>query len=75
MLNPHAGWALTTGVLAVLTFCLPILGPVAIGLGWSGYRKAGPYGTSGGRGMALTGMILGAISLVFFGIFFYVMYL
>jgi DNA-directed RNA polymerase subunit RPC12/RpoP len=59
--------ALTVGILAVLSFCLPVLGPVAIGLGIAGIRRAdrsSMYGS--GRGMAIAGIILGAASVVLF---------
>lgn len=65
--NPLATAALTVGVLAALSFCLPLLGPVAIGLGIAGWRRSdrsGQYGA--GRYMAIAGVILGAISVALF---------
>jgi DNA-directed RNA polymerase subunit RPC12/RpoP len=73
-LNPLAGWALTIGVCSVLTFCLPVLGPLAIGVGWTALKRAKVYGNRGGRGMAITGIVLGAISLGCFGLFCYIKY-
>jgi hypothetical protein len=65
--NNLATAAFTVGVLSVLSFCLPVLGPVAIGLGIAGIRRAkrsGMYGS--GRSMAVAGIILGAVSVALF---------
>jgi DNA-directed RNA polymerase subunit RPC12/RpoP len=65
--NNLATAALTVGILAVLSFCLPILGPVAIGLGIAGVRRAAGMGPHGcGRKMAIAGIVLGSASIVLF---------
>ncbi|HVP12342.1 MAG TPA: DUF4190 domain-containing protein [Phycisphaerae bacterium] len=67
MENNLATAALTVGILSVLSFCLPVLGPVAIGLGIAGIRRAGKLrGAGSGRGMAIAGIILGAAAVVLF---------
>ncbi len=68
--NPLATAALTVGILAALSFCLPILAPVAIGLGIAGWRRSNQirqYG--GGRSMAIAGLILGLTSIGLFVLF------
>lgn len=65
--NNLAVAALTVGVLGVLSFCAPVLAPVAIGLGVAGIRRAtrlGPLGT--GYSMALAGIILGLVAIALF---------
>jgi len=65
--NPLATAALTVGILAALSFCLPLLGPVAIGLGIAGWRKSNQVSQRGaGRSMAIAGIILGVVSIVLF---------
>ncbi len=62
--NGLATAALTVGILAILSSCLPILAPIAIGLGIAGLRRAGQTQTAGsGRGMAIAGIICGLAAL------------
>jgi DNA-directed RNA polymerase subunit RPC12/RpoP len=62
--NGLATASLTIGVLSLPTFCLPILGVVAIGLGIAALKRAPALGPSGqGRGMAMTGIVCGILSL------------
>lgn len=69
--NSQAGWALTLGVLSILMFCFPAPAPVAIWLGWSSYRKTRSHAAPAGRGLAIAGILLGTISLLMSGIFYY----
>lgn len=63
--NGLAITALVLGVLAVITFWLPplalVLGIVAVVLGFLGMRKADEVG---GRGLAIGGLVTGAIGLL-----------
>jgi len=70
-----ATWSLTVGVLSVLTFCFPALGPVAIGLGVSAIRRSSLYGQAqSGRSMAIAGIICGCASLIFCAIWVFARY-
>jgi ribosomal protein L37E len=68
--NSLATAALTVGILAALSFCLPLLGPVAIGLGIAGWRRSNKVSQRGaGRNMAVAGIILGSASIALFVVF------
>ena len=62
-----------SGVLATLTPANLALA-AAIWMGFSALRRAEIYGPSGGRAMSIAAMILGAISLLLFGLFCYSKY-
>lgn len=63
--NALATAALTVGVLALLSSCLPVLAPVAIGLGIGGLRRApNTVPGEGGRKMAVAGIVCGVASLL-----------
>lgn len=65
--NSMATAALVTGVLSLLTFCLPILGIVAIGLGVTALSRTRLRGRlHDGRKMAWAGIVCGAAALVAF---------
>jgi len=67
--NGYATAAMTVGILAVLSPCLPILGPVAIGLGIAGLRRAEKIKTANsGRKLAIAGIICGVVSLGLFAL-------
>lgn len=62
--NTMASAALTVGVLSIPTFCVPILGLVAIGLGLAAMRKSRILGTdTPGRKMAIAGIACGIVSI------------
>ena len=68
--NGMATAALTVGILAVLSSCLPILAPVAIGLGVVGMKRAEAIrGGDTGRGMAIAGVVCGAAAIALFVVF------
>lgn len=58
---------LVLGLVALVTFCVPILplvlGLVALGVGFAAIRRI-RQGRETGRGMAITGMVTGGIGLV-----------
>lgn len=59
-----SGWALTSLVTGILSFCIPILGSiVAIVTGIVGIVRTGRPQV-GGRGMAIAGLVLGGVSLI-----------
>lgn len=63
--NTLATASLTFGVVALFLFCLPGLGLLAIGLGIGGLKKAENMGVDRpGRSMAIAGIVLGAVSLI-----------
>lgn len=67
--NRCAEWSLFMGVLAVPTFCLPLIGVAAVCTGIVGVRRAHRMGPAApGRMMSITGMILGLVSI---GLFIY----
>jgi len=67
--NNMATAALTVGIISLLTFCVPVLGAVAIGLGIAGALRADKMGSARpGRNMAIAGIVLGAISLGLFAL-------
>ncbi len=67
--NNLATASLSVGVLSLLTSCMPILGPVAIGLGVAGlYRAPKTPGGNTGRNLAVAGIICGVASLVICGV-------
>jgi len=53
--------SLVLGIISIFTFCLPILGPLAIGLGIAGYRKSSMRGDTGGGRMSIAGGVLGCV--------------
>lgn len=56
--------ALTVGVLSIPTFCFPLLGVVAVILGFVALRRAAALGSRApGRRMALAGIACGVLSL------------
>jgi hypothetical protein len=59
--------ALVTGLVSLLA-CLVFIGPVALGLGLAALRRIRERGT-GGRGMALTGVVTGALATAILVIF------
>lgn len=62
--NTMASAALTVGVLSIPTFCVPVLGVVAVILGFIAIRRAESYGPGQpGKRMALVGMICGLASI------------
>lgn len=62
--NTLASAALTVGVLSIPTFCVPVLGVVAVVLGFLAIRRAESYGPGApGRRMALVGIICGLMSV------------
>lgn len=62
--NTLASAALTVGVLSIPTFCVPVLGVVAVVLGFLAIRRAETYGPGApGRRMALVGVICGLLSV------------
>lgn len=67
--NSMAGLSLTLGILSLLLFCLPILGPIAIGFGIGGFRRSQKLPNQQGRGMAIGGIACGIVSLGIFGWF------
>ncbi len=68
--NGLATAALTVGILSIVSFCFPILGPVAIGLGIGGLYRAGKMGSGeSGRKLAWAGIICGLASIGLFGLF------
>jgi hypothetical protein len=69
--NSLATASLVLGILAVPSFCAPVAGVAAIVLGMLALRRTtGPAGTVPGRGVAIAGLICGAISLVFATLYF-----
>ncbi len=63
--NSLATASLTIGIISVLTPCMLVLGLVAIGLGIAGLVRAENLGTARpGRNMAIAGIVLGVISLL-----------
>lgn len=70
--QPISTWALTTGVLALLSSCFPVLAPLAIGLGLlaiSRARRRSIPTAAAGLTMAWAGIILGGVSLTLFTLF------
>ncbi len=68
--NNMATASLTAGILAVLSSCLPILAPVAIGLGVVGIVRADAIrGGDTGRGMAIAGIVCGCAAIALFVLF------
>lgn len=65
--------ALLVGVLSVPTFCLPILGPVAIFMGLAALLNASPGSDPLGRRYARIAIVLGVISVLMFTYFTFVM--
>ncbi|MFQ5412265.1 MAG: DUF4190 domain-containing protein [Phycisphaerae bacterium] len=62
--NHLAKWSMTIGVISVVTFCIPGLGLVAIGLGVKGLKRASNVGSErSGRTMALAGIVCGFVAL------------
>lgn len=65
--NALAPIALTLGILSLPSFCLPILGPAAILVGFLALRRARTLGVSGGGGsMAISGIVCGGASIAIF---------
>ena len=63
--RPTSGWATAGLIFGILGFCLPIIGSLlGIVLGIIGITKTRDN-RAGGRGMAVAGLILGIISLLF----------
>jgi len=60
--NQMAVWAMVLGILAVL--CCQILGPVAIVLGAVSLSQLKSHPELKGRGFAITGIVLGVVSLL-----------
>jgi hypothetical protein len=60
--NAMAGWALGTGIFAVL--CCQICGPVSIVLGFIALSQIKENPNRGGRGLAVGGIVLGCISIL-----------
>jgi len=59
--------ALTLGILSVPTYCLPLLGPAAVLIGFMALQRGSKLGPQApGRRMAIVGMILGFISSAVF---------
>lgn len=70
--QPFSTWALTTGVLAILSSCFPALGFLSIGLGClavSRARRRSIPAPAAGLTMAWAGIILGSVSLTLFALF------
>lgn len=62
--NTLATAALTVGIISLLAVCLPGLGLVAIGLGIGGLKRAEKLGPDRpGRGMAIAGIVCGALAV------------
>jgi hypothetical protein len=60
--NAMAGWALGTGIFAIL--CCQIFAPVSIVLGIMALSQIKQNPNQGGRGFAVAGIILGSVSLL-----------
>jgi hypothetical protein len=60
--NSMAGWSLGTGIFAIL--CCQIFGPVSIILGVMALSQIKQNPNQGGRGLAVSGIILGSLSLL-----------
>jgi len=61
--NSAAVFSMTLGILSLPTFCLPILGPIAIGFGIAGLARADKLGPrTPGKKMALFGIVCGGLS-------------
>lgn len=59
--------ALTLGILSVPTYCLPLLGPAAVLVGFMALQRGSKLGPDApGRRMAIVGMILGFLSSAVF---------
>jgi Domain of unknown function (DUF4190)/GYF domain 2 len=63
--NVMARWALGVGIASIPCFCCMILGPVSIGLGVLALSQIKQNPNQEGRGMAVAGIVLGSISLLF----------
>ena len=67
--NGYATAALTVGILALLSSCMPVLAPVAIGLGIAGLRRAAKTRSGeSGRKPAIAGLICGLGALAVFAL-------
>lgn len=63
--NQLATAALVVGIVGVATACIPVGGPVALGLGIAAYLKAGKiHPGHRGRGLAVAGIVLGLIAIL-----------
>lgn len=62
--NQLALWAMITGIMSVLC-CCQILGPVSIVLGAVALSQLKQHPEQRGTGFAITGIVLGVISLLF----------
>ena len=62
--------SLVLGIISLVAFCLPIPAALAIIFGIVGYNQVTKNGgEGGGKGMAIAGMVCGAISILFFVIY------
>jgi len=59
-----AVWSLVTGIASLLCCCICILGPVAIVLGIVALSQLKSHPELTGRGFAITGIVLGIVSLL-----------
>lgn len=65
--NGLATAALTVGVLSIPTFCLPVLGPIAVVLGFAALHRASMLGPNNpGRRMAIAGIVCGLAGCAIF---------
>lgn len=65
--NSLASAALTVGVLSIPTYCLPVLAPVAIVLGFAAIQRSSKLGANApGRTMAIAGILCGLVGCAIF---------
>ncbi|MBX3395445.1 MAG: hypothetical protein KF841_08755 [Phycisphaerae bacterium] len=62
--NSCAYAALLVGFASLPTFHLPILGVIAIGLGWIALRRSARRASRAGRSSSITGVICGSIAIL-----------
>ncbi len=58
--------SLVLGIVGVTCCCLVIPGPLAVILGWMGIKQIDRDPSFKGRGMAIAGIVLGAVATVLF---------
>jgi DNA-directed RNA polymerase subunit RPC12/RpoP len=59
--------SLVAGIIGIPTFCIPLASVIAIVLGIIGLNQTSNSGESAGRGMAIAGIVCGAVGLLLSG--------
>lgn len=68
--GPQSALSIGAGYGALISIAVPVLGVVAVALGFAGLRDLKRHPEKRGRGRALTGIILGGVTTAYWLVFF-----